>query len=466
MPFNSLTFAVFLAVVLGLHHVLPWRWGRIVLVLASYFFYGFANPWYCILLLTSTLIDFVAAQRIYDAKAEGARRRWIWASLIVNLGLLAIFKYLDFLIGNYDTVATWFGWHAFTPLHLLLPVGISFYTFQTLSYTIDVYRRELEPTRDFASFALYVAYFPQLVAGPIERAHRLLPQLQSKQPVSREDWEAGFQRILWGLVKKVVVADRLALMVDPAFAQPAQFSAPELVVASLCFVFQLYLDFSAYTDIAIGAARLMGVRLSENFNWPYLARNPNDFWRRWHMTLTSWFRDYVFRSLGGFRRRRPFRTGVVVLVTFMLMGLWHGASWHFVLFGLLSGLVLIAYDFARIIKRGPLLGEQPWSRVVGWFCGFLVVCLLMVVFRAPDPGTLILLLTRMVSGPWTWGGLYTPHLAMVAGLLALHWLRGVYMPGRDLALSAAVRGLFWAGLVALLVFGAVETRQSFIYFQF
>jgi len=309
-----------------------------------------------------------------------------------------------------------------------------------------------------------------LVAGPIERAHRLLPQFMTRPAVSRQDLEEGFQRILWGLIKKNVFADRFALMVNPVFAAPSQYSAPELIVATMCFSFQLYLDFSAYTDIAIGTGRLMGVRLSENFNYPFLARTPSEFWARWHMTLTTWFRDYVFHALGGVRRHHLLWTSLAIVLTMSLVGLWHGAAWHFVIFGLLSGLTIIGYHALRLFtpwgRRGPLLGSYWWSPLAAVLIGNVVINVLMVFFRVPDLQRAGEMFYGMVAGAWTWSGRFDLQLAMLAVVWALHVYRGLTASGRQQSASAPWRGFAWVGLLLVLLYGTVDQAERFIYFQF
>ncbi len=470
MLFNSLSFFFLLAITLGLFYVLPWRFGRWVLIVASYIFYGAANPWYVFLLLGSTLIDFFIAQWIANVNAR-KKGRLLLISLVANLGILALFKYADFGISNLNVVLQLMDIPPYPLLEWLLPIGISFYTFQTLSYTIDVYRGKIKPTQDFAAFALFVAYFPQLVAGPIERAGNLLPQLSRKQKVTKSDLEEGFQRILWGLVKKVVIADRLALMVDAVYANPADASAPVLLVATVGFAFQLYLDFSAYTDIAIGIARLMGVRLSENFNWPFLARNPSDLWSRWNITLSLWFRDYVYVSLGGTRRSKPVRTVLSLIFVMTLIGLWHGASWNFIAFGLAAGLSLATYHSLRILlrrkSRGPLFGNQWWSTPVAILLTFIHSLILMMLFRSPDLSTAWSVLWGIFNNDWTWPAIYNTHLYLVIFVMGLHYYRGIFMADRiKISLSPPLRGMVWLGLIILILYGAVDTTVRFIYFQF
>lgn len=470
MQFTSFSFYFFLIAVLVLFHVLPWRAGRWVLVAASYVFYGAAEPWYCLLLLTSTLVDFFAAQGIHRATDTAVKKRYLWLSIVVNLSLLGIFKYADFAVANANAVLGLFGVPPVPELHLLLPVGISFYTFQTMSYTIDVYRGRSAPTRDFGAFALYVAFFPQLIAGPIERAHRLLPQFLQRPRIDLQDLGYGFQRILWGLVKKLVFADRLALMVDPVYASPALYSAPQLVVATMCFMFQLYLDFSAYTDIAIGTARMMGIRLSENFRWPLLARNPAEFWSRWHITLTTWFRDYVYRPLGGTRRGRPLAGFFSIVLVMTLIGLWHGADWSFVAFGLLAGLTLGGYHLLRLrrtrVRRGPLFGAHWWSTPLALLLMLIGINCGAVLFRAPDITIAAQVFGGMLFNGWRWDPVFNLQLGMLVVLYIAHAWRA-YSNGHGLvAMPAPLRALFWTGMLLLLIYGAVDRSEQFIYFQF
>ncbi len=471
MLFTSFTYYLFLGAVLALYYTVPWRISRWLLVAASYVFYGAAEPWYCLLLLASTMVDYIAALRIHRSEDPGVRKRYLLLSVLLNLGLLCLFKYADFGIANLNGLLAMFGIGPYPLLEWLLPVGISFYTFQTMSYTIDVYRGKLAPTRDFGAFALYVAFFPQLVAGPIERAHHLLPQFLRKPAVTRRDLEEGFQRILWGLMKKNVFADRFGLMVDHVYASPAEFSAPELIIATMCFSFQLYLDFSAYTDIAIGTGRLMGVRLSENFNYPFLARNPSDFWSRWHMTLTSWFRDYVFASLGGMQRSRPYHSALAVVLTMSLVGLWHGAAWNYVAFGFLSGVTIVVHQSLRLYlprrRHGPLFGTYWWSPLLAVVAANVTINIIMVFFRSPDLATAWTVIAGMVTGPWRWSTAFNLQLGMLVVVWVFHLHRGLVRADRVVvALPPPLRGALWMGLVLLLLYGSVDHTERFIYFQF
>lgn len=472
MLFTSLSFFLFLAVIVLLVRLLPWSLGRPFLVITSYIFYGVFEPWYCVLLLASTLVDFIAAQRIYASSDRQQKRHWLLVSLGLNLGLLGLFKYADFGISNLNAALGWFGSYQLPYTHWLLPIGISFYTFQTLSYTIDVYRGKQKPTYDFIGFALYVSFFPQLVAGPIERASRLLPQFTRpiRPTVSMQDIEEGFQRILWGLMKKTVFADRLALMVDQVYASPASYSAPELIVATLCFSFQLYLDFSAYTDIAIGTARCLGIRLSENFNYPFLAQTPSDFWSRWHITLTAWFRDYVYQPLGGTRRNAQLQTTMAILISMSLVGLWHGADWNYVMFGFLSGLAVVVHQLLRLKRgRGPLLGSHAWSPLASILLMNLTINFIMVFFRAPDMSSAYAVLSGMITNGWSWSDKYNVSLGLLLIVIAAHIWRGMGLQFSSVAgllARAPVRGAAWLAILLIIVYGAVDQSERFIYFQF
>ncbi len=341
MLFNSLHFAVFFPVVAVVYFALPHRYRWLFLLAASYYFYMAWVPKYVLLIIASTLVDYVATQMMGRTESKAQRRKYLYFSLAGNLGLLFFFKYFNFFNDTLQSVFEYFSLPYHVPeSHLLLPVGISFYTFQTLGYTIDVYRGKFKPERHLGIFALYVAFFPQLVAGPIERAGNLLPQLRKKFNFDYQRVTDGMKLIAWGLFKKVVIADRVAVMVDYVYANPQNHEGPGLALATLMFAWQIYCDFSGYSDIAIGAAQVMGVRLMTNFDRPYWSRSLLELWRRWHISLTSWFRDYVFFSLGGTRVPVP-RIGLNLIVVFLITGLWHGANWTFIIWGLGHGVFLI-----------------------------------------------------------------------------------------------------------------------------
>ncbi|MBN2311845.1 MAG: MBOAT family protein, partial [Candidatus Hydrogenedentes bacterium] len=343
MLFNSYQFLIFFPVVACLHFMLPHRWRWLLLLLASYAFYMAWVPSYIILILVSTLVDYVAAILISRTEVKAKRTAFLMLSLFTNFGLLFTFKYFNFFNESLRVLFDYFGIAYSIPAsHFLLPVGISFYTFQTLSYTIEVYRGRQECERRFGIFALYVAFFPQLVAGPIERPQNLLKQFFVRQRFDPARATSGLQLLLWGMFKKVVIADRLALVVDQVYNGDAySYHGASLYVATFFFAFQIYCDFSGYSDIAIGTARLLGFDLMKNFDRPYSARSIGEFWQRWHISLSTWFRDYVYIPLGGSRVAVP-RWYLNLAITFTVSGLWHGANWTFVIWGALHAVYYIA----------------------------------------------------------------------------------------------------------------------------
>lgn len=472
MRFDSLTFIAFLLAVAALHHALPWRVGRVVLLVASYAFYGAAEPWFLTLLLVSTYVDYVVALALDRSSGPAKRRGLVSISIATNMGMLAFFKYAAFVAENLN-VALGFGttWRLPVP-SWALPIGISFYSFQTLAYAIDVYRKRIPAERSFLTFALYVSFFPQLVAGPIERATKLLPQLRQKNPVTGDDLTQGVQRILVGMVKKVVFADRIAFPVDSVFAHVSAASATNLVLATVAFAFRLYLDFSAYTDIAIGLGRIVGVKLSENFERPFLARNSSDFWSRWHITLTTWFRDYVHAPMGGLKRGRPWRNAATTIITMTLVGVWHGAAWNFVCFGVLSGIELAIYHALRLRRgrraQGPLFGHSRAGTVAAVVLQFWQMVLTMAAFRAPSVAAFF----DIVASPFThaWSAPAVGLVIYVPVYIAVLAWETLIETGRKPRLAflspPAIRGAAWAALVLAVIFAAVDHSDEFIYFRF
>lgn len=374
MYFNSTAFIGFLSAFLLLYFLLrnSLAHRNRLIVLASYFFYGWWDWRFMSLLLLSSGVDYVAGLGMAGAD-EGKRRRMLGLSLGINLGVLGFFKYFDFFVENMVGLLNGLGMTANVPmLNVILPVGISFYTFQSLSYTIDVYRGQVKPTKDIAAFLAYVSFFPQLVAGPIERASSLLPQFLSVRRIDGRHIEMGVWLILWGLFKKVVVADNLAPLVDMVYADAAM-EGPVIAFATLAFGFQIYCDFSGYSDIARGIASVLGFQLMLNFNLPYFARTPSEFWRGWHISLSSWFRDYVYIPLGG-NRCSAGRTRVNLFLTMLIAGLWHGAGWNFILWGAWHGAILILFGSFRPQSRG--------GSVLSWMVTMVLVFYGWMLFRA------------------------------------------------------------------------------------
>ena len=467
--FNSLEYAVFLPFVMLAYYGLRHRQQNVLLLVASYVFYGAWDWRFLGLLALSTVVDYAAALRLSRSEDPGRRRLLLFASLGTNLAILGTFKYFGFFVSSAEAMLGSVGLAPSTPvLEVVLPVGISFYTFQSMSYTIDVYRRHLCATPSLIDFALYVAYFPQLVAGPIERATRLLPQISA--PRTRPDGDAVRSALVLiglGLVKKVVVADTLAPVVNEAFATSASAGWLTLLIGTYAFALQIYCDFSGYSDIARGSSRLLGIELTRNFAQPYLSRSITEFWRTWHISLSSWLRDYLYVPLGG-NRRGPRRTSINLAVVMLLGGLWHGAAWTFVIWGGLHGLYLAA-ERRRGVRADQDPGVPRTRDLPAVLATFHLVCLAWVFFRAESFGqagdVLVGLLTLRPGGV----ALTSAALVLAAGVVVLSVDFAQRRSGRHapvLGWPALARGAtYGVGTVALLVFSGGATAP-FIYFQF
>ena len=344
MLFNSLDFAIFLPIVFALYWAIGAKRIRaqnILIVFASYLFYGWWDWRFLSLILFSTLVDYSVGRALEKSDKPKTRKLLLWTSILVNLGFLGFFKYYNFFLDNFNEAFSFFGYQfGVDSLNIVLPVGISFYTFQTLSYTIDVYRKKLKPTHDFISFAAFVSFFPQLVAGPIERATNLLPQFHQQRSFNYNSAKDGLRQILWGLFKKIVIADNCAKYVNIIFDNHADYSGSTLAVGGVLFAFQIYGDFSGYSDIAIGTSRLFGFNLMKNFAFPYFSRDIAEFWRRWHISLSTWFRDYVYIPLGGSKVSRP-KVIRNIFIIFIVSGFWHGANWTFIVWGALNAIYFL-----------------------------------------------------------------------------------------------------------------------------
>jgi alginate O-acetyltransferase complex protein AlgI len=344
MLFNSLDFAVFLPIVFGLYWMLqryPLRFQNILIVVASYVLYGWWDCRFLALIVFSTLVDYTIGLRLQKAEKLNRRKLLLWTSILVNIGFLGFFKYYNFFVDNFVSAFSFFGNDIQSnTLNIILPVGISFYTFQTLSYTIDVYRQKLEPTRDVFAFAAFVSFFPQLVAGPIERATNLLPQFYKKRQFNYSNAVDGLRQILWGLFKKIVIADNCAQFSNLIFDNYTDYSGSTLMLGAVFFAFQIYCDFSGYSDIAIGTSRLFGFNLKQNFAFPYFSRDIAEFWRSWHISLSTWFRDYVYIPLGGSKGSTSNQIRNVFII-FLVSGFWHGANWTFIVWGGLNALYFL-----------------------------------------------------------------------------------------------------------------------------
>jgi D-alanyl-lipoteichoic acid acyltransferase DltB (MBOAT superfamily) len=478
MLFNSIDFALFFPVVFLLYWlaVRPrLRLQNLFLLAASYVFYGWWDWRFLSLILISSLVDFTAGGRIHGAGDRRTQKAWLILSVGVNLGLLGFFKYFNFFAESFQGMLAAAGWRADPVfLEVILPVGISFYTFQTMTYTIDIYRGRLKPTDDPVAFFAFVAFFPQLVAGPIERAGSLLPQFENPR---RWDWAAfgdGLRQTLWGLFKKAVIADNLALQVDRVFSGYQALDGASLALGVVFFAIQIYCDFSGYSDMALGTARMLGFELRLNFAYPYFSRNVAEFWRRWHISLSSWFRDYLYIPLGGNRRGKR-RTIINVLITFTLCGLWHGAAWTFVVWGLLFGLYYIPLVLSGRQKPStPRAGfgrALPSPAEVPQITGtFALTCLAWVFFRAESLGQALGYIGRALSAPYLGldYGAFGLGLGLIAFLMVVEWIQRdkAYALALPIRMPLALRWAgYWLMIVVILELGARE-NAPFIYFQF
>jgi D-alanyl-lipoteichoic acid acyltransferase DltB (MBOAT superfamily) len=380
MLFNSIDFGIFFPIVFLLYWVFfnnNILLRNVFLIAVSYLFYGWWDWRFLSLIVISSLIDFIAGNKIFTTQKKSTKKQWLLLSLIINLGFLGFFKYHNFFIDSFVGAFSFFGQTFNGPqLNIILPVGISFYTFQTLSYTLDIYYNRFKPTKNVFAFFAFVSFFPQLVAGPIERAKDLVPQFLKVNIVNYELLRSGLLLMLWGFFKKIVIADRLAIFVDGAYGDLAGIDGVTSLFAVLFFAFQLYIDFSAYSDIAIGSSRLLGFKLSTNFNRPYLAASFSDFWKRWHISLSSWFKDYVYIPLGG-NRTSKVKFIRNILVVFMLSGLWHGASWNFVFWGLINGVFILLIDRFLVKKDAHII-----RRIIASLTVATLWALSLVFFRA------------------------------------------------------------------------------------
>ncbi|WP_285905637.1 MBOAT family O-acyltransferase [Pseudodesulfovibrio pelocollis] len=464
MIFSQIEFFIFFAVVLaGLWGARTNRAGKLWLLAASYYFYAYWDWRFLSLILLSTVVDYCVGLGLKDEQRARRRRALLIVSLCVNLGLLGFFKYFNFFIDSAKPIVEAVGLHAGS-LDILLPVGISFYTFQTLSYTIDVYRRKMDAHEDFFDFALFVAFFPQLVAGPIVRAAHFLPQLAHRQPLTAANFYQGFQLFTYGLFKKVFVADRLAMFSDHVFANAGAYDSTTTWLGALAYSMQIYFDFSGYSDMAIGVACIMGYSLGENFNFPYLAKSPREFWHRWHISLSTWVRDYIYIPLGG-SRGGGWRTFVNGMTAMILCGLWHGAAWTFVAWGALHGLAL-----ALNRVGAAFVGDRrvPGAGLLGWAATMFFVVQGWVLFRSESFEHAALMFRQMFA-PVQGVAWYHPMVPfMLAGMAVVHAMKAaggwerVLLPERARWFSPTILfSLLWLSVVF-----RPTGFNPFIYFQF
>ncbi|RAK62734.1 MBOAT family O-acyltransferase [Hymenobacter edaphi] len=472
MLFNSVEFLVFFVVVTVVYWALPHRFRWIHLLVASCGFYMAFIPVYLLILLFTIAIDYVAGIQIEQAQGR-RRKQFLVLSLVANLGVLAVFKYYNFFIDNVNDLldSLHITHHALPYLSIILPIGLSFHTFQAMSYTIEVYRGNFRAERHLGLYALYVMFYPQLVAGPIERPQNVLPQFHEVKRFDFTQTLIGLQRMLWGIFKKVVVGDVMAEYVNSVYNHYEVHSSWSLLLATYAFAVQIYCDFSGYSDIALGSAQVMGFRLMENFRMPYFAKSVTEFWRRWHISLSTWLRDYLYISLGGSRLGR-WLTYRNLMLTMLLGGLWHGASWNFVIWGFLNGLYLSVEKLLGV--RVEATEQLPWwSKLLRIGLTFHLICLTWVFFRAQSFEQALFIVRHIVEQvPGTslaWEPGTAGPLLLGLGLLLLveyGYLRGrnteAIMPHRTWTRPLA----FSLALTLLIICFGVSTGEQFIYFQF
>ncbi|MEK6153515.1 MBOAT family O-acyltransferase [Flavobacteriaceae bacterium 3-367] len=476
MLFNSFEYLLFLPIVF----IIYWffvnknlKVQNFTLLLASYIFYGWWDWRFLSLIIFSSFVDYFCGLALEKATKRKRKRLWLTTSMLVNLGFLGIFKYFNFFSQSLAEAFAKVGYtmDALT-LDIILPVGISFYTFQTMSYTIDIYREKLKPTRNIIAFFAFVSFFPQLVAGPIERATNLLPQFYKKRKFNYENATDGLRQILWGLFKKIVVADNCAIIVNEVFANQSEYNSSSLVIAAVFFAFQIYGDFSGYSDIAIGTARLFGFDLMQNFAFPYFSRDIAEFWRRWHISLSTWFRDYVYIPLGGSRGGNAMKIRNTFII-FVVSGFWHGANWTFIIWGFLNALYFLPLLLLKrnrintnVVAEGNFfIGVREVMQVA---TTFLLTILAWIFFRADSLGSALAYIKSIFSK--TLLSLPTVDLKpflFIAVLIFVEWLQrdkkhGLQMNGLKLT---PVRWSIYVFVFCLILFFGAQS-QSFIYFQF
>ena len=473
MSFVSVAFFVFLPIVFAVYWLLGrhLRWQNLCLLVASYVFYGWWDWRFLILILITSLSSFASGlwlERTQHRKAVVA------SNIILNLGILGAFKYYDFFVENLQHLFLQLGYSLDVPtLRLILPVGISFYTFQSLSYTIDVYRGKLHATKDVVAFFAYIAFFPQLVAGPIERATHLLPQMLGTRTFRYDEAVDGLRRMLWGFFKKMVVADNCAVAVNLIWKNYAEADALTLIAGMLLFTFQIYGDFSGYSDIAIGVSKLFGIKLMENFRLPYFSRSIGEFWRRWHISLMTWFRDYLYIPLGG-SRKGSVRTMLNVFVVFLLSGLWHGANWTYVAWGGYNACLLTIGRWLGANHQSPQSDIPTWRSIPRVIFTFLLVAIGWIVFRSASLAEAYDYLTRLFTTlpSFSLGGLQHGKVALIycAMMLVVEWVQRdrlcpLQLEGLAIGRYQVVRWAIYYLVLILVFFGRGE-EQTFIYFQF
>ncbi|MDB0055021.1 MBOAT family protein [Bacteroidia bacterium] len=469
MLFQSFDFLVFFPLVFALFWAIN-KWNvltrNIFLLAASYFFYGYWDYRFLALILSSSLVDFTIGILLHKTTKASARKGLLAFSVIFNIGLLGYCKYLNFFIENFVSALSSVGIEQdISTLQIILPVGISFYTFQTLSYTIDVYRKNIEPERNLVTFLTFVSFFPQLVAGPIERASNLLGQFRRKSEFTYSTGTEALRQILYGLIKKVIIADNCAIYANQAFANHDDLSSPYLILGAVFFAFQIYGDFSGYSDIARGVAKLLGFELMKNFNFPYFSKSIGEFWHRWHISLSTWFRDYIYIPLGGSRGSR-WKTIRNIFIIFLVSGFWHGANWTFIIWGAVHAILFIPSIFFKKPADKSASGFR-YIDIVKMLYTFSLVCLTWIFFRADSMQHALSYLSGIFSiETFQYNGFYFKFLPVLTVFILWEWFnRNSEYGWKLLPKSKVVRWFVYLFLICLILFFR-QDDNAFIYFQF
>lgn len=483
MLFNSIDFAIFLPVVFILYWFVTFRNLRsqnLLIVIASYIFYGWWDWRFLFLIIFSTIVDYFVGVRLTQERQKSRRKVLLWISIVVNIGFLGVFKYYDFFLESFVSTFEFFGAKLDArSLNIILPVGISFYTFQTLSYSIDVYKGRILATKDFLAFQAFVSFFPQLVAGPIERATNLLPQFFTTRVFKYENAADGMRQILWGLFKKLVIADNCAVYVDIIFSDYHDLSGSTLILGAILFSFQIYGDFSGYSDIAIGAARLFGFDLKKNFAFPYFSRDIAEFWRRWHISLSTWFRDYLYIPLGGSRVSTLRKVRNTFLI-FAFSGFWHGANWTFIFWGLLNAVYFLPLQLTNLNRKNiSYVAEDAFfpsiRQTIGMLTTFGLTTFAWIFFRSKSLEDAAYYVNRIFSSslfsvPYFLGIEQINSLLILIGVFVfIEWIgrKNEYAIEKiGLKLSRRLRWTFYITIVTIIFYLGAFEEASFIYFQF
>ncbi len=482
MLFNSIDFAIFLPIVFALYWLLANKHLKLqnaLIVAASYLFYGWWDWRFLSLILFSTIVDFTIGQKLRNEENQLTRKALLWTSILVNLGFLGFFKYYNFFLENFITAFSFFGTELkANSLNIILPVGISFYTFQTLSYTIDVFKKKLEPTKDFIAFSAFVSFFPQLVAGPIERATNLLPQFYKKRIFDYSKAVDGMRQILWGLFKKMVIADNCAEFANQIFNNSTDMNGSTLLLGVLFFTFQIYGDFSGYSDIAIGTSRLFGFNLMQNFAFPYFSRDIAEFWRRWHISLSTWFRDYLYIPLGGSRGSTRMKVRNTFII-FIVSGFWHGANWTFIVWGALNAIYFLPLLLTKknrtnldIVAKGNFLPSI--KEFLKMLVTFSLTVFAWIFFRANNIEHALSYISGIFSSSLFEAPIISNNFSFMIVLLLLLVFIFIEWVGRDSKYPLERLGFKWSPIIRWSFYSLLFTltlllggsEQDFIYFQF